>query len=68
MRTLQECLGHAGIATTEIYADYRPSAHEAEWVEAAFSRGATGGANRGGVSDSQGLSVRTDTPSDTHPE
>ncbi len=37
MRTLQEWMGHAGIATTEIYADYRPSEHEAEWVEAAFA-------------------------------
>lgn len=36
MRTLQEWLGHRDLKTTMIYADYAPSAHEAEWVEAAF--------------------------------
>jgi integrase len=37
MRTLQEWMGHRDIATTQIYADYAPSAHEAAYVEAAFS-------------------------------
>jgi site-specific recombinase XerD len=37
MRTLQEMLGHRDFKTTLIYADYTPSAHEAEWVEAAFA-------------------------------
>ena len=36
MRTLQEMLGHRDFKTTLIYADYAPSAREAEWVEAAF--------------------------------
>ncbi len=53
MRTLQEWMGHAGIATTEIYADYRPSEHEAEWVEAAFRSTPSGteshGATRGAI-------------------
>jgi integrase len=38
MRTLQEWLGHRDFKTTLIYADYSPSAHEREWVEAAFAR------------------------------
>jgi integrase len=37
MRTLQEMMGHRDFKTTLIYADYAPSAREAEWVEAAFS-------------------------------
>ncbi len=37
MRTLQEMMGHRDFKTTLIYADYAPSAHEAQWVEAAFS-------------------------------
>jgi integrase len=39
MRTLQELMGHRDFATTLIYADYSPSAHEAEWAEAAFATG-----------------------------
>ena len=38
MRTLQEWLGHRNFATTLIYADYSPSAQEAELVERAFGR------------------------------
>jgi integrase len=38
MRTLQEWLGHRDFTTTLVYADYAPSAPEAEWVEAAFSQ------------------------------
>jgi integrase len=36
MRTLQEWMGHRDIETTQRYADYAPSAHEAAFVEAAF--------------------------------
>ncbi|MGH2871175.1 MAG: tyrosine-type recombinase/integrase [Solirubrobacteraceae bacterium] len=36
MRVLQELMGHRDFKTTLIYADYAPSEHEAEWVEAAF--------------------------------
>jgi integrase len=39
MRTLQEWMGHRDIATTQIYADYSPGAHEAELVARAFARG-----------------------------
>ena len=37
MRTLQEWMGHRDIDTTMRYADYAPSAHEAEWVAQAFA-------------------------------
>lgn len=37
MRTLQEWMGHRSISTTEIYADYAPSAHERELAERAFA-------------------------------
>ena len=36
MRTLQEWLGHRDFATTLIYADYQPSAREADLVDEAF--------------------------------
>jgi site-specific recombinase XerD len=36
MRTLQEWMGHRDLATTQIYADYAPSAREAEMVAKAF--------------------------------
>ena len=36
MRTLQEWLGRRDFATTLIYADYQPSAREADLVDAAF--------------------------------
>ena len=36
MRVLQELMGHRDFKTTLIYADYAPSAREAEWVEEAF--------------------------------
>jgi integrase len=38
LRRLQEWMGHRDIATTQRYADYAPSAHEAEMVAAAFAR------------------------------
>lgn len=51
MRTLQEWMGHRDIATTQIYADYAPSAQEAQLVEAAFrARGSNRGSN---LSESQ---------------
>lgn len=37
MVALQEWMGHAQLATTEIYADYAPREHEAAMVESAFS-------------------------------
>jgi integrase len=37
MRTLQEFMGHRDVETTQRYADYAPSAHEAEWVRRAFA-------------------------------
>lgn len=39
MRTLQEWLGHRDVATTQLYADYAPSAQEAAMVAAAFGGG-----------------------------
>ena len=45
MRTLQEWMGHRDLATTQIYADYAPSAREAEMVAAAFARGSNRGSN-----------------------
>ena len=38
MRTLQEWMGHGTLATTEIYADYAPSAQEKSMIERAFSQ------------------------------
>ena len=37
LRAPQEMMGHRDFKTTLIYADYAPSAREAEWVEAAFA-------------------------------
>ena len=37
LRTLQEWMGHRDSKTTQIYADYAPSANEAAIVEAAFT-------------------------------
>ena len=36
IRTLKEWMGHRDIQTTMRYADYTPSAHEAELIAAAF--------------------------------
>src|SRR5262245_16174834 len=38
MRVLQELMGHRDFAATLIDADYSPSAHQAEWAEAAFAQ------------------------------
>jgi integrase len=40
LRTLQEWMGHRDFKTTLIYADYQPSAGEAELIERAFGQGA----------------------------
>jgi integrase len=53
MRTLQEWMGHRDLATTQIYADYAPSAGEAAMIEAAFARGTNQGTN---LSESEGIS------------
>jgi integrase len=45
MRTLQEWMGHRNLATTEIYADYAPSAAEGQMVARAFARGTNRGTN-----------------------
>ncbi len=50
MRTLQEWMGHRDIATTQRYADYAPSPHEAEMIARAFARGSNSGSN---LSESQ---------------
>jgi Phage integrase family/Transposase len=52
MRTLQEWMGHRDLATTQIYADYAPSAREVEMVAAAFARGSNRGSN---LSESQAI-------------
>jgi integrase len=44
LRTLQEWMGHKDAKTTQIYADYAPSAHEGVLVERAF-RGTIRGTN-----------------------
>ena len=49
MRALQEMLGHRDFKTTLIYADYAPSAREAEWVEAAFAAEPTPGLDRAAI-------------------
>jgi integrase len=41
MRTLQEWMGHRDFKTTLRYADYAPSAHEAEQVSRAFAEAGT---------------------------
>jgi integrase len=45
LRTLQEWMGHKDIQTTQRYADYAPSAHEAALVAAAFDQGINRGIN-----------------------
>ena len=42
MRTLQEWMGHCDLSTTQRYADYAPSTHEAAMVAAAFGARPTG--------------------------
>jgi hypothetical protein len=43
MRTLQEWMGHRNLSTTQLYADYAPSPHEAAIVARAFERGSVSG-------------------------
>jgi integrase len=54
MRTLQEWMGHRDLATTQIYADYAPSAREAEMIAAAFSRGSNRGSDLSGSTVTSG--------------
>jgi len=49
MRALQEMLGHRDFKTTLVYADYAPSAREAERVEAAFATEPTPGLDRAAI-------------------
>ncbi len=49
MRTLQEWMGHRDIETTQRYADYAPSAREAELVAAAFGTDVAPSSPRGTV-------------------
>jgi len=58
LRTLQEWMGHRDFKTTLIYADYAPSAHEAEMAERALARGTNRGTN---------LSETEATPDDRTP-
>jgi integrase len=37
LRTLQHWMGHADAKTTQVYAPYQPSDHEADTVDRAFS-------------------------------
>jgi len=60
MRTLQEWLGHRDLATTQIYADYAPSATEGAMVARAFARGSNPGSN---LSESEGTSDDLKVPS-----
>lgn len=59
MRTLQEWMGHRSLATTEIYADYAPSTHEASLIAGAFERGTNSGTN---LSESEVISQNLKTP------
>jgi integrase len=43
VRTIQEWMGHRDLQTTQIYADYSPSAREAEMIAAAFAQGSIQG-------------------------
>ncbi len=54
LRTLQEWMGHRDFKTTLIYADYQPSAGEAELVERAFGQGAKRGAKLSEIAPTSG--------------
>lgn len=66
MRTLQEWMGHRHLATTEIYADYAPSAAEGQMIARAFARGSNPGSN---LSESEVISgdVKVPNSSGTSP-
>ena len=54
-RTLQEWMGHKHLTTTQRYADYAPSGHEAGLVAAAFARPEAAGFQSGSnLSESEG--------------
>lgn len=63
LRTLQEWLGHRDLATTQRYADYAPSAHEAAFVAAAFGGGRTPGGEAEARKESVGLTTECATHS-----
>ena len=42
MRTLQDWTGHRDFATTLVYADYAPSEHEADMIDAAWASAVAG--------------------------
>jgi hypothetical protein len=52
-------MGHRDFATTLIYADYAPSAHEAEWAEAAFSEGTVQGTELSESDSNTAAPIRT---------
>ena len=54
MRTLQEWMGHRDYRTTLIYADYSPSAGEAELIERAFAAGTKAGTKLSGTQHNSG--------------
>ena len=62
LRTLQEWMGHRDFKTTLIYADYQPSAGEAELVERAFGQGANQGAKLSKSAVSSDHANRTSKP------
>jgi integrase len=49
LRTLQEWMGHRDFKKTLIYADYQPSAREAEFIERAFSEVSAPSPHSGGA-------------------
>ena len=55
LRTLQEWMGHRDFKTTLIYADYQPSAAEADLVEQAFGQGAKLSESGGNPDDTKRL-------------
>ncbi|OJU83495.1 MAG: hypothetical protein BGO11_13305 [Solirubrobacterales bacterium 70-9] len=59
MRTLQEWMGHRDLATTQIYADYAPSATEGQMIARAFARGSNRGSN---LSESEVISENQKAP------
>ena len=62
MRILQEWMGHRDFATTLIYADYAPSAGEAELVERAFGAGPVAGPVLAPTPSTQSDSARLNKP------
>jgi integrase len=53
IRTVQEWMGHRDIQTTQRYADYAPSPHEAEMIARAFAADDRGAIRGGNLSESE---------------